>query len=478
MSGVTLSSAVRNNLLSLQNTSVLLGKTQNRLSTGLEVNSALDDPTAFFTASSLNSRASDLNRLLDSVGNAVQTVKAADDGITAITKLVENAQATARQALQKPTGSTTPTTLTGTTAITADTAATVTGTVTGLTGTDTLDGLGFTDADTIKFTIDGTDIDVVVADASTETVATLVAELNAHTKGGATLTDGAIVLTATDPTHTITLAEGVAGTNLAGLGFTAGVTAHTNTSVSNLTGTLSVTVNSGTADTIDLSSLADKAALDAALATLGDVTAAVVGGVVTIVSGDKTEALTISGGDSLGIENKTTEAPYNAERSTLEAEFNNLRTQIDQLSEDASFNGVNLLSGDDLSVIFNEDGSSSLSITGVTYTSTGLGIAAAATDDFQSNTAINTQLTNLTSAVSSLRTQGGTFGSNLSVIEIRQDFSKNLINTLETGAANLTLADTNEEAANLLALQTRQSLSSQALSLASQADQQVLQLLR
>ena len=477
MSGVTLSSAVRNNLLSLQNTSVLLGKTQNRLSTGLEVNSALDDPTAFFTASSLNSRASDLNRLLDSVGNAVQTVKAADDGITAITKLVENAQATARQALQKPTGSTTPTTLTGTTIIADDTAATITGTVSGIATTDTLDTLGIGNTETVTLDIGGeTTTFTAAADSSTQTIADLISSLNANSKGSFALVSGSLVATATLATDDVQFG-GTA--TIADLGFDTTAVSHTNSSVAALTGTLSVTVNSGTADTVDLSSLTDKASLTAALATLGDVTASISGtGAVTIVSGDKEEALTISGGDSLGIANKTTEAPYNSERSTLEAEFNNLRTQIDQLSEDASFNGVNLLSGDDLSVIFNEDGSSSLSITGVTYTSTGLGIAEAATDDFQSNAAINAQLTSLTSAVSSLRSQGGTFGSNLSVIEIRQDFSKNLINTLETGAANLTLADTNEEAANLLALQTRQSLSSQALSLASQADQQVLQLLR
>ena len=99
-SDITLSSAVRNNLLSLQKTAQLLGKTQERLATGLKVNSALDDPTAFFTASALNDRASDLNRLQDFVGNAVQTLRAADEGITALTQLVETAEATARQALQ------------------------------------------------------------------------------------------------------------------------------------------------------------------------------------------------------------------------------------------------------------------------------------------------------------------------------------------------------------------------------------------
>ncbi|MGI9413372.1 MAG: ABC transporter substrate-binding protein, partial [Hyphomicrobiales bacterium] len=95
MSDIILSSSVRSNLLSLQSTADLLGKTQERLSTGLKVNSALDDPASFFTASALNNRAGDLNRLLDSVGLAVQTIEAADAGISAITNLVESAQASA-----------------------------------------------------------------------------------------------------------------------------------------------------------------------------------------------------------------------------------------------------------------------------------------------------------------------------------------------------------------------------------------------
>src|SRR5215831_19378347 len=100
MSTITLSAAVRSNLLSLQNTASLLDTTQTRLATGNKVNSALDNPTSYFTAASLNARASDLGNLLDSVSNAIQTIQAANDGITSITKLVESAQATANQAQQ------------------------------------------------------------------------------------------------------------------------------------------------------------------------------------------------------------------------------------------------------------------------------------------------------------------------------------------------------------------------------------------
>ena len=111
----------------------------------------------------------------------------------------------------------------------------------------------------------------------------------------------------------------------------------------------------------------------------------------------------------------------------------------------------------------------------MTFNANGLGISSSQ-NTFQTDGDINAALTDLKGATDTLRSQASKFGSNLSVVETRQDFTKNLINVLETGAANLTLADTNEEGANLLALQTRQQLSSTALSLASQADQNVLRL--
>src|ERR1044071_332816 len=100
MADITLSAGVRQNLLSLQSTAQLMAQTQNRLATGKKVNSALDNPNNFFTAQGLEGRASDLSGLLDSMSNAVQTVKAANDGITAISKLVDSAKALANQALQ------------------------------------------------------------------------------------------------------------------------------------------------------------------------------------------------------------------------------------------------------------------------------------------------------------------------------------------------------------------------------------------
>lgn len=162
-------------------------------------------------------------------------------------------------------------------------------------------------------------------------------------------------------------------------------------------------------------------------------------------------------------------------RASLSTQFDALLTQIDQLAGDAGFNGTNLLNGDDLTVTLNESGTSSSTVTGVTDDSSGLSIGGAA-NNWASSGDITAAGSDLTTALSTLRSQAQTLGSNLSVVQIRQDFTKATINTLQTGSAALTLADSNQEGANLLALQTRQQLSTTALSLAAQADQNVLKL--
>jgi len=268
MSDIVLSAGVRSNLLNLQQTSDLITSTQTKLATGKRVNSALDNPTNFFTAQGLSNRASDLSSLLDAMSTGINTIQAANNGISAITKLVQSAQSLASQALQ-----------------TSDVAA----------------------------------------------------------------------------------------------------------------------------------------------------------------------------------------------RASLATQFGAIRTQIDQLAGDAGFNGINLLNGNNLTVVLNESGTSSVTVTGVTDTAAGLSIAAAV-NTWTLDANITAAQTNLTAALGTLRSQAQSLGSNLSTVQIRQDFTKSMINTLKTGADSLTLADSNEEGANLLALQTRQQLSTTALSLAAQADRNVLRL--
>lgn len=165
-----------------------------------------------------------------------------------------------------------------------------------------------------------------------------------------------------------------------------------------------------------------------------------------------------------------------ATRTSTQAQYNTLLQQIDRLAADASYGGVNLLAGNSLTATFNETGASVLTMTGVTFDATGLSLTAASGSDFQSNPVLDGIVTALDAALTQLRTQASTFGSNLTILQTRQDFTGRLINTLQSGADDLVLADTNAEGAHLLALQTRQGLSLTALSLAAQSDQAVLTL--
>jgi flagellin-like hook-associated protein FlgL len=159
-------------------------------------------------------------------------------------------------------------------------------------------------------------------------------------------------------------------------------------------------------------------------------------------------------------------------------QYNQILQQIKTTAQDASFNGINLLNGDSLKMVFDETGKSTVTIAGVTFDPNGLGLRNLTNADFADNNGTNVVLTSLNTASISLRSQASAFGANLSIVQIRQDFNKNIINVLQTGSSNLTLADANEEAANSQALSTRQSIATSALSLANQSQQAVLQLLR
>jgi flagellin-like hook-associated protein FlgL len=259
--------------------------------------------------------------------------------------------------------------------------------------------------------------------------------------------------------------------------------------------TLTIQANGGAVQTITFGQNASAGQvstldeLNTALTTLGGVNASVTGSSIHIGVAAGTTATSIKiGGDStvlsqLGISAYTGETDgtksagtLSSTRSSLQNDFNNVLDQIDALASDASYNGINLLNGDDLKVTFNETGSSSLTIKGVTFNATNLGLNKLNGAQFQDNTQIDSIISAIDTGLTTLRTQASKFGSNLSTVQVRQDFTKNMINTLQTGADNLVLADSNEEGANMLALQTRQQLSTTALSLANQASQAVLRL--
>src|SRR3954467_2515021 len=757
MSGIVLSSSVRQNLLSLQSTADLLATTQNRLSTGKSVNSALDNPTNFFTAQSLDNRASDINNLLDGIANGVQVLQAANTGLTSLQKLIDSAKSIANQALQTTVGYSTKSKVSatiagataadlrgttsfasatassnvvfsgaagGTTAATrtptlgatigsfASTGATAGDGTTALTGAITLiatngttatglagnaqpadgdtvtvngktitfrsgaapastavpsgsgvsgnlvtDGSGNTTVYLATATVNdllsaidlasgvktvsitagaatiavsnsqpgaavstaaggavtlksstGADLSVTgkadllkalglttavgggnatvnvnrttssgslgatIADGSTLNVdGHVITFKNAPIPGstgapsvpsgygtsGNVLTDGngnstvylqagtindvlkaidlasgvqtatvnangtATVATAAGQTNSSINASGqlkistgvnadlsITGTGnaLNALGFagntgtSSAFTAARTSGVGGLTGktltfssfnggtAVNVTFGDGTNGTVktldqlntqlqanNLSATIDANGLltitatnDYASSTLGSSAA---GGAI---GGTLTTALTFSPASA-----PTADPVAQTARSNLVNQYNNILNQIDTTSQDSSFNGVNLLNGDQLKLVFDETGKSNLSITGVTYNSKGLGLASLTSGvDFIDNAATNKVLSNLNAASSTLRSEASSLGSNLSVVQVRQDFNKSLINVLQTGSSNLTLADTNVGAANSQALSTRQSIAVSALSLANQSQQSVLQLLR
>jgi flagellin len=195
------------------------------------------------------------------------------------------------------------------------------------------------------------------------------------------------------------------------------------------------------------------------------------------ISGTDTATLVTPAGGAAG--QPLADANSQATRASLVGQYNNIIAQITTTSQDASFNGINLLFGDDLKLTFNETGKSTLNITGVTYDAAGLGLGPlTAGTDFLDNKSANAVIAKVSAASDQLRSEASSLGSNLSIVQIRQDFAKNLITVLQTGSSNLTLADSNEEAANSQALSTRQSIAVSALALSNQSQQSVLQLLR
>jgi flagellin-like hook-associated protein FlgL len=507
MSDISLSKAVRSNLLSLKGTADMMAKTQDRLSTGNKVNSALDNPTNFFTASSLNSRASDMNQLMDSMANGIQTLEAADNGLSSITKTLESMQSTLRQARQDKSFQTASYTLP----------------TSGLASGDKLSfsggSVGTTDVEVNLTKATAGKADITFGGTAFEADAGDSIALTVTVDGGSAQTvniNATTIAAAGDGDATIENAEEYADLIQNQItGATVSFTGNTLSITSSTTGTSSdVNVSIGTLTDADTSSAGLTLANTGLTAAINGAAGAADGGAAKTVdelvseintnddlegkiraSNDNgklrienlsTQELSVDGVTASGAIDGTTsgaaEILGNTVRADLADQFNELRDQLDKLADDASFNGINLLRGDKLTITFNETGTSSIDIQtkdSEQVNSANLGVSTTlGAADLDSDANIDAELAKLKTALNDVRSQSSAFGSNLSIVQNRQDFTKSMINTLQTGAANLTLADMNEEAANLLALQTRQSLSSNSLSLASQADQSVLQLIR
>ena len=384
MSDITLTSGIRQNLLSLTQTSDDLTTTQEALATGKKVNSASDNPSSYFTSQNLNQTATNLGNLLDQIGQGSQTINAASDGLTGITSLLQQALSTVQQA-QSSNWTTAATTSGGTSLASAA-------------GSNTALAAG-------TLTIDVGSSTYNVSIAASSGLLQIESDINSTTglgsSGIVTATDdgsGHLVLTSNEPP----------------IGFT----------------------------------------------VVANATSAAVG------------LTTSSTTNNVAIGSSST-------RGTLQGNFNTLLTQITQLSADSGYNGVNLLSGDNLTIDFNPTGTSALALTGVTFNAAGLGLSATSgtgATSFQSDNQLSTLVGSLNAALATVQSQAETFGTNASTITTRQSFETALINTLQTGATNLVVADQNVESANLLTEQTQQQLEISALSIANQANQSVLKL--
>ena len=406
MADISLTASMRTNLLSLQNTQSLMDMTQERLSTGLKVNSAIDNAASYYTAQSLNNRANDLNALLDSMGQGIQTIQAANEGIEAITDFVEQAKAIANSARDVAS----KTDIKGLQAKFSDVG--VTATPKTATGTSLEFEVTRTDGTaldkSLKDAVDKVNAELEAADLQAKSLDDYVAQVKKAIEAGGTEFAKIVDIKVDDKTGKITFTA-KAGYNI-------------------------------------------KATGAGDLAGLGKDPAA----------GTPTN-------------NVTSTVAVNTDRQKYALQFNEILTQIDNLAKDAGYKGINLLQMNTLTVIFNEDRSSQIEVKGTDASSVGL-MLDEAVNNWQTNEDIETSIRQTEEAISSLRIMASDYGNYYSIVQNRQSFTKSLVNVLTEGADNLTLADMNEESANMLALQTRQQLAINSLSLASQAAQGVLQL--
>lgn len=571
---VALTASMRSNLLSLKNTQKMFDKTQDRLSTGYKVNSAMDNPSSYFTAQSLNSRADDLSSLLDSIGQAISTLQTADEGITSLQDFVEQAKSIANSARdtanvsastkstikfdkdalksQKVVGEAIPnatagdtmvirygdsTKITGTTNVQEDTllsgigldklaagdasikvdgkeykivtdAATENKMVTGSYAKDSIFEVTDATNDGAKTTYKAVDADgneitwekaettasiavgkfakagaafdrTVTEDGKTTMTMPEFTEDAAATAATATMADAATIYvkSTADLEEFAKVLETMIGSDKFSASIVDGnmVFATKDTTSIEITGKFedAFGMDKGAAISVDATDTAES--LRQKIDKLEGIAAEFDNDGRLVIKSEQGDDMVISGAlaEKLGVNGAVTNG--NNERATYASQFNKVLIQINELVQDTSYKGINLLKGDDLTVVFNESRTSNLELKGVTFDAQGLGFTDAI-NEWKDTDSIDTALDQINKATSLLRAQASEFGQNLSTVQIRQDFTENMINNLQTGADKLTLADMNEESANLLALQTRQQLATNSLSMANQAAQSVLSL--
>ncbi|OYW97092.1 MAG: hypothetical protein B7Z15_23755, partial [Rhizobiales bacterium 32-66-8] len=349
MSDISLSKAVRSNLLSLQDTASMMAKTQERLSTGNKVNSALDNPTNFFTASALNSRANDLNALMDGMANGIQTLEAADNGLSSVTKARQDKSfkgvsfeldgATAAAAGALVIGGTAGTVATGGTSVSTVSGSATAGAV-----------FGTTVAGDITVQV-GSNTAVNVTLGAADSIDAVITKLNANSTLKA---QGFSASKNTAGTSLVFTSESNRAITLTGANATAPTTGVTSGAQ---------TASAFTARTVDsiVSDINSNTTLSSKVRASNDNSKLRIENLLTsadVKIGGLSGGKVTSGTAAIG----TSDVGKNTVRGDLIKQFNDLRQQLDRTAEDASFNGINLLRGDALKLTFNETGSSSLTV--------------------------------------------------------------------------------------------------------------------
>ena len=467
MSNIVLSAGIRSNLLALQQNSADQDVVNKALSTGKTVNTALDDPLKYFTAQNFDNRGAELGSLLDNIGLGINTIKQANDGITALQTTIQTLQAQLRNALQNQ----------STNAKLASGSNTANGQLInwGPDYTGAYPSLLTTGSPAGPFSVGAT----FAVSATNQLGATL--NLTTAQLGVANFVTAAN----TNSTYpkplpsTITSAKDLAD-------FINNQKANVDPDPSkNSAPLVHATVDAG--GRIIVENVSGTPTTPGAPANAGQLSLTLAGTGVSTVPNDGLPNL----GSLFGrlpdaivplantINTSVTGIPstLNATRATAATTFNSSLVQITNIAKDAGYNGTNLLYGDSLNLVLNENNTTNLVVTGVIFDATGLNLKRQDTQyNLQSDTEINAALTKLQTAYDALQAQAAAFATNNTIATTRQSFTRNTIKSLTDGSDLLTLADQNEEGASLLALQTRQQLSTQALSLANQSDKAVLRL--
>ena len=435
MSDVSLTAAVRQNLLSLQNTTDLINRTQNRLSTGLRVASAIDDPVKFFQAKGLQDRASDFEEKKTGIDQGISTLSTATDAIVAIENLVQQLKGLATNAKS------------------ATTNAEVANIITQFNDLRTQINNLTTDA-----TYQG--LNLVAGTGS-------VLEVNFSNDTGSVLTVNSIDVTV--KTNGLDIAQLTQGTQSINFNqaFISGGT---------LSGEGNLLASAG-------------GGLDTANPVHDTITVSVGGQTTTIISAGDTFTLAYDG-ITFTVDVYTSKtAAGNLSASYVTAgtyaigttiEFAVVTGMISGQSGGSGFSaqtaGTGLSAGINRFSVLGSGGMGVFKLTGTSLQVTETD--AKRTIGIGFTTELNGRITNLDSALTTLRSRTQTLGANVAVLQTRLDFTKDYVNTMTAGAGKLTLADLNEEGANLLALQTRQQLGIQSLAFAGQSEQSILGLFR